>query len=135
MAKRQLCLHVGCVNYRCQGSKYCEKHREADEAQDRKRHQEYLNRRFNFQNKTITSDRAKFYQSTEYKRKRKLFLEQNRCAYCTEPATEVHHDYEVGYDYYNTTDFLDVSHWVPLCSYHHRQISNERKKDLKRLKK
>lgn len=130
MAKRQLCLHVGCVNYRCQGSKYCEKHREADEAKDRQRHQEYLNRRFNFQNKTITSDRAKFYQSAKYKRLRTQFLQENPiCALCrVNKATEIHH---IGENYWNEEDFYDTSMWRGLCHQCHCQVSTERKQGRK----
>lgn len=128
--KQSLCCHVGCVKFRVPGSRYCEKHREADEAQDRKRHQEYLDRRFNFQNKTITSDRAKFYQSAKYKRLRTQFLQENPiCALCrVNKATEIHH---MGENYWNEEEFYDTSMWRGLCHQCHCQVSTERKQERK----
>ena len=131
MAILRLCCAPCCSRPREEGSRYCSKHRESYEEKERERYKAYLERRFDFKNKTITPDRQKLYQSAEYKRKRKIFIEQNQCALCNSPAEELHHEWPVGYDYYNPTDFMNEEHWIPLCSYHHRQVSNSRKKELK----
>ena len=131
MPIKKLCCAPCCSRYREEGSKYCSNHREQYESADRQRYVDYLNRRYSFTNKTIDDERAYLYRKAEYKRRRKLFLEQNPfCQYpgCNMPSTDLHHDWPVGYDYWNEQDFNDESHWVALCGEHHRQISNERKK-------
>ena len=125
MSVKRLCCCPGCVRFREEDSKWCSVHRPKYEAEDEKKKQEYLSMR----RKTITPERQKFYGSSQWKNRRKIFLEQNpQCALCPFPATEVHHEWPVGYDYWNEIDFFDESHWIPLCAEHHRQISNERKK-------
>ena len=131
MSIKKLCCAPCCTRYRLDGHKYCEKHVEQYEAKDRQRHQEYLDRRFNFQNKTITSDRAKFYQSAKYKRLRAEFLQEHPiCAMCREnKATEIHH---MGEEYWNEEDFYDTSMWTQLCHQCHSKVSIDRKQERKK---
>lgn len=126
---KRLCLAPSCSRFRDGDSKWCSVHRPKYEAEAEKKKQEYLSMR----RKTITPERQKLYGSAEYKRRRKLFLEQNPfCQYpgCNMPSTDLHHDWPVGYNYWNEQDFNDESHWVALCGEHHRQISRERMKNV-----
>ena len=127
MAKRQLCLHVGCVNYRCQGSKYCEKHREADEAQDRKRYTDFLKGKYSRQH--TTSIYADLYRSSEWKELRKKTIEEHPyCAVCgTKYNLQVHHNYPPGVDYSSPDMFFNSDALEVLCTSCHSKETDRRK--------
>lgn len=124
---RKLCCAPCCTRYREEGSRWCSIHRSKYEEQERIRHEEYLSNRFNYQNKTITPERQKFYQSAKYKRLRSQFLRENPiCVLCgVNEATEIHH---IGEDYWNEEQFFDTDMWRGLCHSCHTKVSNERKK-------
>lgn len=131
MSIRRLCCCPGCSRFREEGSKYCSKHREKYEAIEEQRKKEWLEKKYNWSNRqrTLNPERRKFY-GARWRKARKLFLENHpycSCEGCNQMAMEIHHDWPVGYDYWNEHDFYDSTHWVGLCRYHHQQISNERR--------
>ena len=130
MSIKRLCTHPGCNRFRLDGHTVCEKHLSDEEAREQRK-KEYLAKKYDWSNRqrTLNPERRKFY-GARWRKARKLFLENHpycSCEGCNQMAMEIHHDWPVGYDYWNEHDFYDSTHWVGLCRYHHQQISNERR--------
>ena len=112
MSIKKICSHPGCTRYAEDGSRFCERHHPEPKP---------------FTGGSWLSDYRKvFYQSSRWKKERKEFLESNpHCEICGSKATDIHHQWPDNYDYWNSEDFFDRSHWVGLCSSCHDRISRQ----------
>ena len=76
--------------------------------------------------------RSKYYELKEWKEQRKEFLGINTTwEICGAKATEIHHDFDYNYYYWNDIDFFNKNYWIPICKSCHSRITM----DNKRLRK
>ena len=126
MPIRKLCCHPGCTSFRLSNSKYCEKHREKDEAKDNERYINYLHDKYSSDESRLPSDKQSFYRTTKWKNMRREFLLNNPyCIYCGGLADQIHHDYPEKTDYFNDEMFFDTDRWQPICADCHRKMRNK----------
>ena len=123
MSVHRLCKHNGCSRLRAEGSFYCEKHKEADEARDKELAEERAKKRFEHCKPSIYAD---LYQTARWKKESKEFIDKTgrRCEICgrTDLRLQVHHNYPKYYDY--TNEFFDQSHWLVLCASCHERLTH-----------
>lgn len=124
MAIKKLCCHPCCSNFRVEGSKYCEKHKEKDEARDRERREEYL-KTHPIKYNSEASPYARFYKTYRWHKESSEFIKSKGC-YCeicgrSDLRLQVHHNYPNYYDY--TDEFWDKSRWVVCCSSCHAKLT------------
>jgi len=126
---KKLCCHPCCHNFRVEGSKYCEKHKEKDEARDNARKEEYFKTHPVNRSGSIYQD---YYQSYRWHKESKAFIDSHPyCEICgrsrEEVRLQVHHQWPAGYCYNNEADFFDKSHWVVCCSSCHARVTRDLK--------
>ena len=123
---KKLCCHPCCTRIRVEGSKYCEKHKEIDEACDIER--EKQRKKDNPREYNSDPKKDKYYQSYRWHKESSEFIKSHpSCEICgnSNQRLQVHHHWPKGYDYWNDYDFWDKSHWITLCASCHQRITKD----------
>lgn len=130
MSIKRLCNHPCCSRFRVEGSKYCERHKEKDEAIDKQKEEERAKKRF--QNYKANPDHAAYWQSSKWKQiSSRMLKEHPYCSICgrNDIRLNVHHHYPRGYDYFNDVDFYDEDRLMVVCTACHEQLTHSNRLD------
>ena len=124
MPIKRLCCHAGCHRFRLPDSKYCEVHREADEAERERQKQEYLQKKYQHR----PSRYSELYNTMEWRLMRAEYLKDHPFCECcgTTENLQVHHKYPEGVDYSSPEMFFNVNALETLCRRCHAKETSRR---------
>lgn len=129
---RHLCQHPCCSRFRVEGSKYCERHREKDEARDKAKEEERTQKRdyTKLKEDPVSALKLKYYSSTRWHKESSEFIKRKGCCeICgrSDLRLQVHHNYPNS-NYFNDYDFWDKNNWLVVCASCHAKLTKEQSK-------